>query len=189
MTGDPKSRVSYGSPPQLPRRAAEVLETRGPSHSCVHVQADEIPNSSVGGNIGMESAACLANHLHALLQRQSAPETASLAQAFRAYQDQRMEAVHFWNETGHRHMQFITLDTPRHRDMFASRIPPFGFDRTTHISYSRTYLRHVSRGVKLDYVPLATELSGSVPWDGGAAAAGGKGAAAGEALRQSPSKL
>jgi hypothetical protein len=124
----------------------------------------------VGGNIGIESATSLANQLYALLQRQPNPDTASLAQAFQAYKDQRMEAVEFWSDMGHKHMQFLTLDTPQHRATFESRVPPCGPDRTIHIAFSRAYMGHIQNGLKLDYVPLETERAGSVPWTNGARA-------------------
>ncbi|KAI0134573.1 hypothetical protein BJ170DRAFT_591543 [Xylariales sp. AK1849] len=122
------------------------------------------PNLGVGGNMGIESAVCLANHLNVLLQTDPHPKSASLARSLVAYQKQRQNVVNSWYYLGYSQLQFFTWETKRHVEFFEKSIPSFGLERVAKHTFSDKYLQAVSGAVKLDYVPLHAELKGIIPW-------------------------
>lgn len=124
-------------------------------------------NRSVGGNLGVESAVCLANGLHALLQQSLNPDTASLQQLFTAYEQKRISAVKYWYGLAYASMNFLVLDTEQHRKAFEKRIPSFGLKQFSTPDLPPKHLQVVSRSIKLDYVPLKSELGGTCPWADG----------------------
>ncbi|KAI1841163.1 hypothetical protein JX266_012630 [Neoarthrinium moseri] len=122
------------------------------------------PNLGIGGNIGIESAASLANHLHALLKQESAPDSIALGEAFAAYRNQRFDVVESWYRRGYWHVKFLTFETKRHREMFEKQALKSGLDHISKFKFAKDYLDTVSQGIKLDYVPIESELSGTYPW-------------------------
>jgi REP element-mobilizing transposase RayT len=117
--------------------------------------------------MGIEGAACLANHLHALIRSNPRPDAASLVQLFEKYQRQRMTVINTWYKLGWAQMNFLTLETEQHRKTLERRIAAYGLPHGKEPLISESYLRNISRGIKLDYVPLRAELSGKIPWADG----------------------
>ncbi|KAH8670849.1 hypothetical protein BX600DRAFT_231238 [Xylariales sp. PMI_506] len=161
--GDLWARRQFGN-----LRYLEQGISRTWSHGRVVLVGDAVhkvtPNIGIGGNIGIESAICLANHLHALLQTKPNPDTALLAEAFAAYQAQRTDAVKYWCGLSHIHMKFITFDDERQKQRFDSRASPDGPQLVEKAGFAKGYVETISQGIKLDYVPLPSELKGLVPW-------------------------
>lgn len=153
----PISSQSYGAP-SIP---TQMLYVRTKLKLTIH---------RIGGNVGIESAACLSNHLHALLRQDPHPDTTSLAQAFSAYQEQRLAVVTYWHDQAFAHMKFLILETDKHREIFERTIPSFGIHGVLERVLSDKYLQNISQAIKLDYVPLPSglEQSGTYPWADGA---------------------
>ncbi|KAK9424712.1 hypothetical protein SUNI508_13557 [Seiridium unicorne] len=124
------------------------------------------PNLGAGGNMGIESAVCLANHLHALLLRRPCPDTTSLSQTFHAYREQRIEVVETWYNIAYAQMKFLTLETDRHKKAF-DKASENGLQSTSRSPPSDRYLRGLRQGITLNYVPFESELSGTCPWADG----------------------
>jgi len=127
--------------------------------SVADIKRQVTPNIGAGAAVGVESAASLANHLHALLQRTSQPDAESLSEAFAAYQAERMGMSKVWVNIARSHLDTIIWRSWLHR-IQCFTIP--GLIGTMRI-LNKFSVALVSRAIRLDYVAF-DERSGTVPW-------------------------
>lgn len=149
LVGDAVHKVSDSNP-----ACSHYLPSR------TNTKRQVTPNIGAGAAVGSESAACLGNHLHALLQSQSQPDTESLSKAFAAYQAQRMEVSTAWVTIARTNLDSILWRNWWHRFKTFEMTNLLGPLRLQRLFSGPM----IAKAVRLDYVPFDNEQTGTVPW-------------------------
>ncbi|KAI1779474.1 hypothetical protein F4818DRAFT_436782 [Hypoxylon cercidicola] len=121
-------------------------------------------NQASGANIGFESAASLANHLHALVQANPNPNAEALTRTLAAYQAERQRRATFWVYLAVGSLGALLWKNWKARFRFMYAV---GFRQYLYGQYwliDKFVSLVVANSLKLDYVPLEDEHRSVFPW-------------------------